>query len=83
MEEFKPIEDFRNDRLQNFKTKWLPILKMEFEVTERENSSYTFDVLGYGIIDFFPKANNLLIRNQNKWKKPGLKWLIKNVIDKM
>jgi len=44
---------YRSDRLQNFKQIWLPILKMEFEVTERENGSITFEVLGYGIIDFF------------------------------
>ncbi|MCJ7802738.1 MAG: hypothetical protein MUP82_10325 [Candidatus Marinimicrobia bacterium] len=76
-------KQFRSDRLQNFKEKWLPILLREVEVSERENGSYTFELPEFGIIDFFPKANNLLIRKNNEWKKPGLEWLIKNVIDKM
>lgn len=34
----------------------------------------------YGIIDYFPKANKLLIRKDNQWYTQGLKWLITNLI---
>lgn len=34
----------------------------------------------YGVIDYFPKANKLLIRKDNKWIQPGLKWIVNNLI---
>jgi len=49
-------------------------------VIKRENGSYTFETEMYGIIDFFPKANSVLIRKDNNWKKPGLKWIKKNIL---
>ncbi len=36
----------------------------------------------YGIIDFYPKANRLLIRKQNKWHSHALKWIKQNLIVK-
>jgi hypothetical protein len=35
----------------------------------------------YGVIDYFPKANKLLIRKENEWIQPGLKWIITNLIN--
>ena len=35
----------------------------------------------HGVIDYFPKANKLLIRKDNKWIQPGLKWIITNLIN--
>lgn len=34
----------------------------------------------FGIIDYFPKANKVLIRKNNIWKTQGLKWLITNLL---
>ena len=34
----------------------------------------------FGVIDYFPKANKVLIRKDNKWIKPGLKWIITNLL---
>ena len=34
----------------------------------------------FGVIDYFPKANKLLIRKSNTWKTQGLKWLIQKFI---
>lgn len=33
----------------------------------------------HGIIDYFPKANKLLIRKNNDWKEKGLNWLKENI----
>lgn len=35
----------------------------------------------HGIIDYFPKANKILIRKENDWKEKGLHWLIKNILE--
>lgn len=29
----------------------------------------------FGIIDYYPKANKILIRKQNKWITQGLRWI--------
>ena len=29
----------------------------------------------YGIVDYYPKANKILIRKENKWITQGLRWI--------
>ena len=29
----------------------------------------------YGIVDYYPKANKILIRKDNKWLNQGLRWI--------
>jgi len=36
----------------------------------------------YGILDYFPKANKILIRKTNTWKAQGLKWMFNNLFPK-
>lgn len=70
----------REERNENFEEKWLQKIMTHPDVLmnahDEVNGRYTFGIKGIGALDFYPKANNLLIRKQNKWKKPGLKWLI-------
>ena len=74
-------KSLREGRLENFQQVYLPLLlKKGYEVAE-DNYKYTIDTYDeYGILDFFPKANKLLIRKDNKWKKPGLQFIIKNLL---
>lgn len=73
----------REKRNESFEEKWLEKLTKNENVKEvifHDNSAkYLIVTEKFGTIDFFPKANNLLIRKDNKWKKPGLNWLIKNL----
>ena len=70
----------RESRSEKFSDKNLIQLKEKgYEVIE-DNGKYTIKTDVFGIVDFFPKANKLLIRKQNKWIKPGLKWLINNLM---
>jgi hypothetical protein len=34
----------------------------------------------FGVLDYFPKANKVLIRKNNQWKTQGLNWMLKNII---
>ncbi len=69
----------REERSERFEDTWLPKLERKFKVSHNEEAGrYTFTSMLHGIIDFYPKANNLLIRRKNKWIKPGLNWIIKN-----
>ena len=69
----------RERRSERFLEDWLPLIKLRFSVEERSNGSYSITTEDYGVLDYFPKANNLLIRSDNKWKKPGLKWMIRHL----
>ena len=67
----------REDRSERFEDKWLPKLQKKCNVHHNVlTGAYTFEIKGYGVMDFYPKANNLLIRKLNKWKKPALRWMI-------
>jgi hypothetical protein len=59
------------------KKKWLPKLQATCDVKhDAQVGRYTFEIKDYGVIDFYPKANKLLIRKLNKWIKPALGWII-------
>ena len=78
-------KSLREGRHERFTEGTLPmLLKNGYEVSYDDNGKYTIDTDSqeemYGIVDFFPKANKLLIRKKNKWIKPGNKWLLKNLI---
>jgi hypothetical protein len=72
----------REERSERFKEDWLPKLLMQAViVTEFGLPQLKYEIESrkpFGTVDFYPKANKVLIRKQNKWINPGLKWLIKN-----
>ena len=73
------VKALRQERCEKF-DKYLPYLEKIYDVEERKNSSFSIKTESFGIIDYFPKANKLLIRKDNQWIKPGLKWIINNLI---
>ena len=77
----------REARLEKFTEEYLPqLLKKGYEIAINESDGrYSIDTnyCGkiYGIVDYYPKANNLLIRKNNAWIKPGLKWIVEKLLD--
>ena len=68
----------RVERKERFEDHFLLELEKQFKVTQDNVlGRYSFQTNDYGVIDFYPKANKVLIRKLNKWIKPGLKWMIK------
>jgi len=77
-------KSLREHRSEKFVTIHLSVLQQKgYDIVE-DNHKYTIDTdsqeIKFGIIDYFPKANKLLVRKKNKWIKPGLPWIIKNLI---
>lgn len=70
----------REKRSEKFIEDYLPLLEMRFPLEQRTNGSYSISTQDFGVIDYFPKANKLLIRKDNKWIKPGLKWILNNLL---
>lgn len=74
----------REARLETFED-YIPKLEaVDCIVVPYNGQKVTIDTqrTKYGIIDFFPKANKVLIRKENKWKENGLKWLKDNLLGK-
>ena len=70
----------RERRSERFVEDWLKPLQLIYPITLRKNGSYSITTCEHGIIDYWPKVNKLLIRKDNQWVKPGLHWLIKNLL---
>jgi len=68
----------RESRSERFVEDWLLLLSKRYNILEN-NHKYTITTQDYGIVDYFPKANKILIRKDNNWIKPGLKWIIANL----
>lgn len=68
----------RESRSERFVEDWLLLLSKRYNILEN-NHKYTITTQDYGIVDYFPKANKILIRKDNNWIKPGLKWIITNL----
>jgi hypothetical protein len=65
---------------------WLDELKKAPKVIsidqDASGTKFTINTEKFGIIDYFPKANKVLIRKQNSWKTGGLSWLRTNILKK-
>lgn len=68
----------REQRYERFEEDYLPRLK-ELVPIEFSVDKYVIDTKRFGKLDFYPKVNKVLIRKENQWKKPGLKWLLTNI----
>jgi hypothetical protein len=68
----------RERREEKFEETWLPKIKSNFDCIDELSTKGKLIILStfYGKLDYYPKANKVLIRNKNKWVKPGLKWLV-------
>lgn len=72
----KVIREERSERFE----KYLPQLQEKYDVREDIADKFTIETEKFGTVDFFPKANKILIRKRNKWIKPGLRWIRKNLL---
>jgi len=81
--EFKDsIKQRRDEKEDKFIHVHLPKIQELTPVQERENGSFSFQVDGFGTVDYYPKGGKLLIRSQNDWIKRGLDWIYQNLINK-
>ena len=72
----------REARLERFED-YIPRLEKQGCIIKPFNGQKTVidtQTEQYGIIDFFPKANKLLIRKENAWRKPALRFIIENIL---
>lgn len=70
----------REQRIENFEKNWLSKFKEGHICEKSTNQSYVIYSKRFGVIDFFPKANKCLLRKTQRWIKPGLEWLVRNLL---
>ncbi|MVW93683.1 hypothetical protein FCL53_17105 [Elizabethkingia meningoseptica] len=58
----------------------LQYLGLEYDVSKRENGSYTLTHPKYGVIDIYPKKQRLLLRNKNEWYSNAFGWINNNLL---
>lgn len=67
----------REENLERFEQYKVMLLKNGYDLTEFEDQGkIQIEPTKYGIIDYYPKANKVLIRNGNKWICNGLDFII-------
>lgn len=77
----KVIREERFERWETYKEQLVGKSYIVTEVDEGTKVTISGIILNnYGVIDFYPKANRILIRKSNKWISQGLKWIINNLL---
>lgn len=68
----------REERLERFQDYIFKLEALDILVAAFDGSKHTIDTQRdeFGIIDYFPKANKVLIRKENRWITQGLKWIV-------
>jgi hypothetical protein len=72
--------DMRENRRQRFIKEYLEKFRAKYEVRSEEHK-FSIHTQEFGIVDYWAKANKVLERKKNIWHKPGLKWLLKNLLN--
>lgn len=65
----------RKSRYDQWVNNYMPRIALFYDVSEHCNGSWTIHTENYGLIDYYPKSDKLLIRSGNKWKDDGMKFL--------
>lgn len=74
----KVIREKRTERFEKYRGKFVDA---GYTLTENESQGrITIEPTGFGIVDYYPKANRILIRKKNKWHDAGLRWLVTNLL---
>lgn len=72
----------REERFENFENYKEKLLELNYNISEFEaQGKFTIEPTEFGIVDFYPKSNKVLIRKENKWIKGGLRWIIVNLLN--
>lgn len=72
----------REHRWENIKQNYIDKFTNNSNILSfiEKEESFVLDTLSYKRITFYPKANKILIHSTSKWIKPGLSWIIKNIL---
>ena len=81
----KATKDLRTEREDLFVRDWLPKFKERYgDKIAYVPSMYCYRLhVDDGRVDYYPKANKLFIAANNKWVKPGLRFMIERYLEKV
>ena len=75
----KVLREERAERFENYKDK---LLQAGYNLTEfKAQGKFTIEATKFGIVDYYPKSNKVLIRKENKWITGGLRWIIGSLLN--
>jgi hypothetical protein len=76
------IKAMREARYENFTGIWLGKFINKCHVEQGKAFSFIIDSAQFGRLIFYPKSNKVLRLESSTWIKPGLKWLVENLLKK-
>ena len=75
----KILREERAERFEKYKDK---LINSGYNLTEfGAQGKFTIEPTEFGVVDYYPRANRVLIRKKNKWITGGLRWLISNLLN--
>jgi len=66
----------KKQRMKFFEDNFLDIISMEIDVGYHQNGGFSIFHDELGTIDYYPKADKVLIRKDNRWINNGLDFII-------
>lgn len=75
------VKKSRQKRFKKFGKYKDKLISAGYTVTFFEQQSkFSIEPSGFGVIDYYPKANRLLFRKENRWISDGLNWIYANLL---
>lgn len=76
--EIKKSRERRFKKFDKYKDK---LISAGYTVTFFEKQSkFSIEPSGFGVMDYYPKANRLLFRKDNRWISDGMNWIYANLL---
>jgi hypothetical protein len=77
---------FKKERLKHFsEVVYRELERYGYDIAQPESFKFTINtdaqVEKYGVVDYYPKSDKVLIRNKSEWIYPGLAWINNNLIN--
>jgi hypothetical protein len=74
----KALREERAERFEDYRNLFV---KEGYDLTDHKGQGkITISPTEFGVLDYYSKANKVLVRSENKWHTAGLRWLIKNLL---
>jgi hypothetical protein len=68
------------EKEDEFNKYFLKRLSDKYAITREPAHCYSILTVRFGIVMFYPKLNRCFLMRKQRWIKPGLQWVIKNLL---
>ena len=70
----------RQRNYNSFVDDWFYEIEEKYKIEIHDNDGFSIYTDRFGIVDYYPKSNKLLLRKDNKWINLGIEWIKENLL---